>query len=559
MKASQTANGRARTVLVFGEGQSAKVAVSTVIARVRRQGGRERLRMVGPVTFDPAVRTHLSQTVLAATEQITTALGLPRRHFDVSVVNLSAASACDVGVTIVGYSADAAVFVGLLSAACRIPIPQDVAVTGHIASADGDMRAVRSIPAKLRTAASDQNIRRFLLPPADTDHSLPLMSPEENDRIAQAIASARDQIHVMEVSHVGELLQAVFSDEAVVWGSLQGGFFGAEADPGSDDRPVDQAVRVLAEDLDGRCWSVLERYLFAAHGEQAKRLLTAWARHHIRKKEYPSGFGERMLQLIRSVPPATRRMKLTFPLLSMDHALRLGRYASPTDHQDVQYLLDAVAGRHFARTPGPATVTTPEADADTQAYSAVDTVLSQISADVLARTIGLPIDTGRAGYAMDEVLIDSHEAFCDAIAAFYLALLRHSGSVTASVDDHAVAAEALALLERAFEKRGGIDAAWAEARHGTQGGMRFVLDLLTEQFKAEQQTKCVTRVLKEALDPLDWSARVDFIKALLTRIGPEIPDEVREAPPERFARHHEPIAQTYVHSLDQFKHLLRRL
>jgi len=91
----------------------------------------------------------------------------------------------------------------------------------------------------------------------------------------------------------------------------------------------------------------------------------------------------------------------------------------------------------------------------------------------------------------------------------------------------------------------------------TQGGMRYVLDVLTEQFKMEEQEKHIDHVFKDALDPLDWNARVALIQALLDRLGPHLPPEIRSAPPERFARRWETIVRTYTQSLDHVKKALR--
>jgi hypothetical protein len=160
---------------------------------------------------------------------------------------------------------------------------------------------------------------------------------------------------------------------------------------------------------------------------------------------------------------------------------------------------------------------------------------------------------------MGEVLVESSDEFHDAVSGFYLALLRYAGVVPALADKHAVADEALALLERAFASKGGVGAARAEARDGVHGGMRFVLDVITEQYKLEQQSKHVSRVLHEALDPLNWSQRVAFMRALLGRLSIHLPADLRGQPPERFARHYDIIVKTYVRSLDQVKQMLRTL
>ena len=86
-----------------------------------------------------------------------------------------------------------------------------------------------------------------------------------------------------------------------------------------------------------------------------------------------------------------------------------------------------------------------------------------------------------------------------------------------------------------------------------------MLDVVTDQYKAEQRSKHVSRVVREAIDPLDWDARVAFTAALIERLDHLLPVEIREQPPERFAPRVEQFLETYARSLDRVKDLLRSL
>ena len=549
--------GRARTVLLFGRGDAARAVVSTVVARASRCRGRG-LTFSGPAAFEAHAAEHLDAVVRSVVDRIVALLHLEPRRFDLSLVNLGAASAADVGLEVSGFSADAAAALAMLSAALRIPVPGDMVVTGHLASADGDIRPVKGIPAKLAAALADASIRRFIYPSLDTDASLAALSPAERERIITALAGAKERIRVLGVADLSELCRAVFSDEAIVRASLRSGFFDV-ADAASDETgPVGATARLLAEGNERRFWAALEARLLAGQCDDARSLLSALTRHHIRRERYPEGFGRKLLGLVRSLPPATRRLKTGFPLVTMGERIELARFAGPGDHEDVQDLFDAAAGKATVLRHRPPVDEEPVTDEVRDADAAVEIVLEEISAEALAAKIGLPIDAARAAYTMEDVTVDSHDAFHDTTAAFYLSLLRHTGAhVPAGAGMSA--AESFALVERAFADKGGADAALAEARHGTNGGMRFVLDVLTERFKTEEQSKHVSRVIKEAIDPLDWNARVAFMAALLARIGPQLPPEIRSEPPERFARHYETIVRTYVWSLDRVKRLLRTL
>ncbi len=479
--------------------------------------------------------------------------------FELSVVNLSATSTGDVGLNVSGFSADVAVFLALLSTALRIPLVQDTVATGHIASIDGDIRSVKSIPAKLAAAVEEPTIRRFIYPSLDADTSMQTLAPSEKQQTADAIIRAKKHLRTIGIADVQQLLQAALDDDAIIRGALGAGFFESAQRSDAQGSPIADAVGFLGGGNEKRFWNVLEAHLLCGRGDQAKAILLARVLYHTGRNEYPKGLGRKLLQLIRSLPPATRRIKTSFPLLTMDKCIELCRFAAQEDHEDAQHFLDAALGKARPEKKSPDPQATPAVPAAKDATAALEAVLAEIEAEALAQKIGLPIDSARASYVMEGVTVDSHETFHDAISAFYLALLRHTDSAATLTADDAVAADGYALLDRAFADKGGADAALAEARHGTNGGMRLVLDVMTEQFKTEQQGKHVSRVFKEAIDSLDWGARVAFMTAFLERIGPQLPPEIRNQPPERFARHYETILQTYVRSLDRVRQLLRKL
>ncbi|KMY65538.1 hypothetical protein AAU61_21725, partial [Desulfocarbo indianensis] len=186
-------------------------------------------------------------------------------------------------------------------------------------------------------------------------------------------------------------------------------------------------------------------------------------------------------------------------------------------------------------------------------------VISLINENSLAERISLPVDSARASYLLDTVLVQSHEAFNDTITSFVVHLFRRVRGVDVNEPVQAFGAEAFALLERTFAHGGGVKTALLEAQTGTKGGMRYVLDAMTEQFKKEEREKEVQRVLLEALDPLDWESQVTLIKALLERLWTHLPDDIRDQPPERYANHVGPLARAYVESMDQLNHAFRSL
>lgn len=554
MACDRTMSGRARTVLVFGENKTA--VLSTVIARICRVGRGRPVKFTGSVLFDVATAGRIRQVVVPLVDRILAGLGLSRSGFEIAIANIAGASVADLTARVSGFSADVPVLLSLLSASLQMPVPQDLVSTGHVASPDGDIRAVRAIPAKLAAARADGSIRRFVHPPLDRDTSLEVLSPHECEQATKALAGSPDRLQTVRVEDVAELVQATFDDEVAVLASLRQDFFEPVSPHVSNSDPVGRVVRHLNTENEDRFWPALERQLLAGQRKRARSLLRARIAFHLRHRTYPEGCGLRLLQLVQSLPPAIRRLRRLFPLLPMRSCIEIGQQATERDQDDVRCLIDASSGRNL-RPKVVAGSSTCKSDSGGADGAALDAVLSEIDTTNLAHSTGLPIDSARARYILDAVTVASYEEFLDCISAFHLHLLRHVRRVATSEHTEAFDAEAVALLERAFARRGGLEAAIVEAQEGPKGGMRLILDILTEQFKTEEKAKHVSRVLKEALDPLDWPARVRLMAALLQRLGPALPHDLRSAPPERFARRWEELVQAYVDSLDQIQQVLR--
>jgi len=99
----------------------------------------------------------------------------------------------------------------------------------------------------------------------------------------------------------------------------------------------------------------------------------------------------------------------------------------------------------------------------------LERILSEISEESLAEKFGIPLDSARLCYLPESVTVKDGFEFNEAITAFYAHLLRHTGSPTGQMKKDAVSAEALDLIERAFERKGGYKSALSEGVHGIHG------------------------------------------------------------------------------------------
>jgi len=549
--------GRVTTALVLGQGETSQATVTTVMARARQRSGRRRILLRGAARFGTGATQLIEETVLHLVDQVARHLALRPQAFDLSVVHAGTGLAPDQSLGLGGPSADAAVTMAMLSGITKIPLSDDVAIIGHVASPDGDITPWPDMGMALDAVLRTPDIRTLVCPSLDGDIPNAVLLPEERERAEAAMASARSRLQVVQVSDLAQLLRAVLSDETIVLGSLRSGFFNLGSAPNLIGDPIGDAARVLCEGNNTRFGRCLQAHLFAGRVAEARELLRLRVEHQLRVKQYPKVLGQQLASLIQSVPPSAWTEGSVPALLSADDCLKLSRLIAVDDLEDLSRLVRLTKARAVPVWQRTADETRQPVPAD--ASAALDLIMEQLDAEHLSRETGQAIDEARAAFVMDRVTVGSAEELYSTVAAFYLFVLRRMGLVAGGENPEDVADEAVALLERAFRSSGGVRAAVAECLVPARGGVRHVLDELTEQLKAERQEMRVSRILKTAVDPLDPEARRAFMVALLDRLKPLLPPEMLTGPPERFVAETETILRTVARSLDETRRVFRRL
>ena len=547
--------GRAKTVIVFSQGGDTTAVISFIVVRASKKSVGNRLLFSGPAAFSTNTVNHINSIILPAYDIFFNALNVPRKSFEISIVNLDVASLMDVGITISGYSADVPIFLAMLSAGLQMAIPDNILSTGHIASIDGDIRMVSSIPAKLSAAAKSKSVRTFIYPDIDQDDSLDSLSPQQKSRIGGALAKAKSDLLVVSVQNVKDLLAAAFSDKQIVKASLRYNFYNSFANLPQPNTSLESAINYLTGNNENRFWAALEQDLFSGNSASAIQLLDIFAQHYISRKLYPRDFGSKLLRQIRCIPPFILRRKIKFPLLSMFRCIQVSQFAQETDHEDVSLLFLASSRQAILHSDkdvnGKQSQKAPEDIEET-----LQSILTEINQEALLRHVVRPIDAARATFLPGAATTNSFDEFNEIVTAFYIRLQRHTYRLIEPVDLNVASSEARALLEKAFFKKGGWDAALAEAETGVNGGIRIVLDVMTEHFKHDHQEKYLDQALETALKPLDWEKTVSLTQAILKRLEHTLPQQV-VSQPESYARELKDILKTYVQSQDRLKTMLR--
>lgn len=546
--------GRAKMALVSGDGKA--VISEIVVRRIKQQAGSERLHFVGRVKFSEPVRKHMKNIILPIIDRIIDHLKLVQMNFEISAVNLGVASAMDVGIDISGMSADVSVFIAMLSQALQIPVSSEFIATGHIASVNGDISAVEGIPAKAEAAQNDSSVKYFIHPDLD-DESLKVLAPNQMDSSIKAIVAARDHLRSRAVKDISQLVRLVFAEESIVLASLKEGFFDVSMIPNKFNNPIDGVVNFLTFRNEERFFNVTYDS-FGKESEKGKELLKAFAQFYIGKQEYKKGFGVRLLQLVRSLC-SVARCRIDFPILDRELCSKLILFAKDSDYDDRRILLNTIDGKNVEDTR-PISIQ-PEFKLSDSECTVFNTVLSLINEQALSKKFSA-IDSARACFILESLKVKSYEELINILQTYYIHMQRYTGSGPEKPDMSQARSEVIKLLESTFREKGGDKTAFVQARDCTQGGIRSILDQITEHYKAHKQEAYINRVFKDAIADMDWQERVKSIRAVIKEIGRFLPEELKNQPPEKFARSDETIEiiiRTYVRCSDNFNQSLSRM
>ncbi len=548
--------GEAKAVLVFGEGDDAVSVVTTVSALLNTRQDGSPLSFTGPVFFDESVLSHLEKEVLPIVKQITVPLGVHVPCLLVSMANINAAAIREKGLRIQGASADMAVFLALFSASLDMPISDDVVTSGQIGFT-GDIRMAKQLEWKIKAAVQHPEVHRFVYPALDADSSLKALTPGERDKLLEFLHRYRDQIELIEVKDIHDVLRAACSEEGILAAAFRNGYFHSShhLEPTS---PYFKSISFLTEGLEDRYWKCLERNLQSGENDAASLLIEKRLAFHAQRNEYPQEFGRRLEKTISSIPPFTRRTHVHFPLVPEERVLDILRSAQARDLRDVRSLLDALFGDRLATPRSLATEIT-NTPLPSEEENLLPMFLHELDPRTLAEKVTIAIDSARASFPLGSSVVQNSEEFYETIRSFYLHLMRWTHQVVEPADPRQVAAEADALLNRAFARRGGPKAALAEGMDGSQGGMPFILNMCFESYKADQVSKHVEWIFTETLDGLDYGQRLSVMSQVLDFLRPYLPDDLRDMTPEQLASEDRLVIQKLANLAANMNRLLLTL
>jgi len=190
----------------------------------------------------------------------------------------------------------------------------------------------------------------------------------------------------------------------------------------------------------------------------------------------------------------------------------------------------------------------------------INSLISELDERTIAQRIGIPHDEARMRYPLANNTVRSFDEFNRIIANFLnhqvSMCISHGGRLSVSQ----AASWAKELLEREYRRQGGdIVSAYNDARDGTNGGLRAIIDVITESLKTESIERYVRDTFDRYVAPNSWGTKVEIIRQFIDYCGIHLSSSIRRDQPERYAQNYQELIHSYVTALRQTSSIFRRL
>lgn len=190
----------------------------------------------------------------------------------------------------------------------------------------------------------------------------------------------------------------------------------------------------------------------------------------------------------------------------------------------------------------------------------LEAILIQLDEREIARRVGIPHDEARMAYALEKNTVKDFTEFSQVIGNYYeFHFLRCIGG-GGSISDSEAEGRAKEIIEQKYRSRGStLQGAYFDAHEGTNGGLRAILDFISEQLKYEAVERYVRKVFDDQVDPTSWEEKVHLIRQFTARCGSDLAASMDTVHPERYAKDYADLIRSYVNSLKETSSMFRRL
>ena len=164
------------------------------------------------------------------------------------------------------------------------------------------------------------------------------------------------------------------------------------------------------------------------------------------------------------------------------------------------------------------------------------------------------------GYPLSSNTVADFDRFTDIISDYYNYQFTRCVSRGGALPRSEAAGRAKEILEQAYRRRNGdIVTAFNDARDGTNGGLRVILDSISEGLKTESVERYIREMFDRHVSPNAWADKVEIIRQFIAHCGANLASSIDASQPERYAQNYRELIRSYVQSLQGTSSIFRRL
>jgi len=193
--------------------------------------------------------------------------------------------------------------------------------------------------------------------------------------------------------------------------------------------------------------------------------------------------------------------------------------------------------------------------------AAIDVLLSAINERTIAQQVGIEHDQARAMYRDYSVVVDNYREFERIITEYYQYHCSRCMARGGRLDDAQASSAAKDILSEEYRRKhnGDVNSAFDDARHGTNGGMRSILDIIANDLKTQAIENYIHSVFDRVVTPVEWHDKIEIIRQFIDCCGVHLHDSIDRNSPERYAQNYSELIRAYVDNLEPVSSMFRRL
>ena len=170
-------------------------------------------------------------------------------------------------------------------------------------------------------------------------------------------------------------------------------------------------------------------------------------------------------------------------------------------------------------------------------------LLESLGERALHRRIDEPIERTYDEAAVPGATFRTATDLLESLAPFVAQIHHAATGEVESLTRKQAEAETLLILEASYVYEGsrGLYAAFLCHLDPTFDGLDGIQRAIVAEYKQRSRARYVEWVLVRWVDPLDWKARVELVRDVLDRLGPDLPDSLQQIAPERLVDELNPL------------------